>query len=403
MFKFALKNMAIKKVQIILVTLSVVISAGVAILAYNVANQIDDGITGNSQYYSLIVGPSGSNTDLAMNSIYFTGVPLETIPYSYMNELQSKYPDEIRSIIPLSIGGGTYDNQYKVIGTSSALFTTKSENRKIEFKEGGIFDDTKNCQVIVGYNVAQRNKLKIGDKISVGHEGQASHTDQLEIVGILEQTYSTYDTVIFTQVQTLWHLHENEHSEGHEEHSHGVYAFLINTKNPTYASKMVNELNNTAITDEHGEEHIIQAIEPMGIVRGVLDEMGDTKYITFVLCGIILAMNIMIISIITLLNMYNSKKEISLMRLIGISMKKINLLYIIQNGIIGLVSIILAFGASRLCLLFMSSYAQRMGVVLNYGKVYGIEFVILLGVFIITILPTIICTYSMARKDSLTE
>ena len=83
MFKFALKNMAIKKIQILLVVLSIVVSAGVAILAYNVASQIDDGITGNASYYSVIVGPAGSNTDLAMNSIYFTGKPMETIPYSF--------------------------------------------------------------------------------------------------------------------------------------------------------------------------------------------------------------------------------------------------------------------------------------------------------------------------------
>ena len=74
------------------------------------------------------------------------------------------------------------------------------------------------------------------------------------------------------------------------------------------------------------------------------------------------------------------------MRLIGISMKKINLLYIIQNSIIGIVSTILAFGASRLCLLFMSDYVQSMGVVLNYGKIYGLEFVILVAVFVITVL-----------------
>ena len=102
MFKFALKNMAIKKIQIILVVLSVVISAGVAILAYNIASQIDDGISGNAGYYSLIIGPAGSNTDLAMNSMYFTGNPTETIPYSYMETL---YKDtNVKRVIPLAIG-----------------------------------------------------------------------------------------------------------------------------------------------------------------------------------------------------------------------------------------------------------------------------------------------------------
>lgn len=391
MFKFALKNMAIKKIQIILVVLSIVISAGVAILAYNIASQIDDGITGNAGYYSLIVGPAGSNTDLAMNSMYFTGNPTETIPYSYKETLEQN--TNVKRVIPLAIGGGTYKNQYKVVGTGADLFAGN------DFYQGAVFDDGSISQVVVGYTLAQRNNLKVGDKIKIGH-GADEHGQELEVVGILEQTYSTYDSIVFTQVQTLWHLHEHE---GEEHEHHNVYAFLINTKNMTGATMLVNSLNNTVITDEHGESYPIQAIEPMNIVRGVLDDLGDTKYITFVLCGIILAMNILIISIITLLNMYNSKKEIELMRLIGISMSKINLLYIIQNSIIGLISTALAFGASRLCLLFMSDYVQSMGVVLNYGKVYALEFVILLGVFLISVLPTIICTYSMARKDSLAQ
>ncbi|MBO5374672.1 MAG: ABC transporter permease [Clostridia bacterium] len=391
MFKFALKNMAIKKVQIILVVLSIIVSAGVAILAYNVASQIDDGITNNASYYSVIVGPAGSNTDLAMNSIYFTGNPMETIPYSYIDTL--KQDNTINRVIPLSIGGGTYKNQYKVVGAGADLFLTK------KFESGGAFNDNNDCEVVLGYAVAQRNKIKVGDEIQVGH-GNDAHSNKLKVVGILTQTYSTYDNIVFTQVKTLWHLHEHE---GEEHHSHNVYAFLISTKSLTGASDLAKRLNNTVITDEHGENYTIQAIEPTGIVRAVLDDLGDTKYITLVLCAIILAMNILVISIITLLNMYNSKKEISLMRLIGISMNRINLLYIIQNSIIGLVSTILAFGASRLCLFLMSDYVQDMGVVLNYGKIYALEFVILIGVFLISVLPTIICTYSMARKDSLAE
>ena len=395
MFKFAFKNMAIKKAQIILVVLSIIVSAGVALLAYNVASQIDDGITNNASYYSVIVGPAGSNTDLAMNSIYFTGNPMDTIPYSFMQDLKSNAL--VKKVIPLAIGGGTYKNQYKVVGSGADLFSNHT------FKEGGAFDDKEDCQVVVGYAVAQKNNLSVGDKIHIGHD-KSVHNQALEITGILDQTYSNYDNIVFTQVETIWHLHEGEEHEGEEhEHSHGVYAFLITTKQLSGASSLVKQLNNTFIADEHGEEHLIQAIEPTGIVRTVLDELGDTKYITLVLCAIILAMNILVISIITLLNMYNSKKEIALMRLIGISMKKINLLYIIQNSIIGIFSTILAFSASRLCLLFMSDYVAGMGVVLNYGKVYALEFAILVGVFVISVLPTVICTYTMARKDSLAE
>ena len=48
MIRFALKNLAIKKVQTILVILSIVISAGVVVLAYNVSGQVSDGISGTA-------------------------------------------------------------------------------------------------------------------------------------------------------------------------------------------------------------------------------------------------------------------------------------------------------------------------------------------------------------------
>ena len=91
------------------------------------------------------------------------------------------------------------------------------------------------------------------------------------------------------------------------------------------------------------------------------------------------------------------------MRLIGISMKKINLLYIIQNSIMGLASVLLAFGVSRLCMFLMNDYVESMGIVLNMSRVYPLELVILLAVFIISVLPTLIWTFCMSRKDSISD
>ena len=113
--------------------------------------------------------------------------------------------------------------------------------------------------------------------------------------------------------------------------------------------------------------------------------------------------SIFIISVITLLNMYDSKKEIALMRLIGVGMGKINLLYIIQNAIIGFISTILAFGVSRLCRVLMNDYVSSMGIVLDAMRVYGLEWLIMVVVFIISVLPTIICTLTMSRKDGISE
>ena len=403
MLKFAFKNMAIKKVQIILIVLSIVISAGIAVLAFNVASQVDEGITNNAGYYSVIMGPAGSNTQLAMNSMYFTDEPIGTIPYSVVTTLQKD--SRITKVIPFAMADNY--NGYSVVGTSSAFLAEK------ELAQGSMFDDSGAMQAVIGSNIARYNNLKVGDVLYTSHSASGAdvHTQGITVAGILKVSHSSYDNVVFTQLKTLWDMHDHgtdeEHAAAEEEehhHHHGtVCAVLMNTKNPGYAMQLVEEYDGKIITAEDGDSVTLQAIEPMAVIRNVLNDADDTKYIVFVLCAVILVMNIMIISIITLLNMYHSAKEISLMRLIGISMQKINLLYIIQNSIMGLFSVILAFGVSRLCMLLMNDYVESMGVVLNMGKTYPVEFVILLAVFLISVLPTVIWTFAMSRKDSIAE
>ena len=402
MLKFALKNMAIKKVQIILIVISIVISAGIGVLAFNVATQVDEGITSGAQYYSAIVGPAGSNTQLAMNTMYFTDSPVGTIPYSVVSSLQQD--QRVDSVIPFAMADNY--NGYNVVGTTPAYLKNKS------VAKGEMFTVAETMQAVVGSNIAKYCDLEVGDLIYTSHSasGTDKHTQGITVVGILEESHSSFDNVVFTQIKTLWDMHDHgeehgEHEEGEEhQHTHGtVCAILINTKNPGYAMQLVQEYDGKIITTEDGDNYTLQAIEPMSIVRDVLNDADDTKYIVFVLCAVILIMNIMIISIITLLNMYHSAKEISLMRLIGISMKKINLLYIIQNSIMGLVSVLLAFGVSRICMSLMNSYVESMGVVLNMSKVYPMEFIILLAVFIISVLPTVIWTFCMSRKDSIAD
>ena len=401
MLRFAFKNMAIKKVQVILIVLSIVISAGVGVLAFNVATQVDEGITSGAQYYSAIIGPAGSNTQLAMNTMYFSESPVGTIPYKVVSMLQQD--QRVDKVIPFAMADSY--NGYDVVGTTPDYLDNKT------VADGEMFSSSGSLQAVVGSNVAKYCGLSVGDVIKTSHSasGLDTHEQGITVVGILDTTHSSFDNVVFTQLKTLWEMHDHnesdeDHEEGEEHHAHGtVCAVIVKAKNPGFAMQLVNEYDGKIISDEDDESFILQAIEPMSVMRDVLSDADDTKYIVFVLCAVILIMNIMVISIITLLNMYHSAKEISLMRLIGISMKRINLLYIIQNSMMGLVSVLLAFGMSRICMLLMNDYVESMGVVLNMSKVYPMEFVILLAVFAISVLPTVIWTFCMSRKDGVQD
>lgn len=399
MLKFALKNLIIKKIQTILIVLSIMASSAVAILSYNVSNQISDGLTNNTQYYSLIIGPSGSSTQLAMNTMYFTDTPLGTIPYKVCEELQMD--SRVNKVVPFAMADQY--NGYKTVGTTPDYLEGKT------ISKGEMFDKTKTCEVVVGYNVAHTCDLKIGENIFTSHSEGDEHNIPFKVVGILDRTYSSFDNVCFTQLRSIWEVHEAEHEEGEEEESDHedmnemVCAILVKAKSAGIAIQLKDAYTKIATYTIEGEskQYSIQAIEPMSVMRNVLEDTDQTQYIVYALAAVIVAMNILVISVVTLLNMKQSEKEIKLMRLIGISMGRINLIYLIQNAIIGLFSVLFAFGLSRIGLIAMGSYALKMGVVLNVGAWYGVEFAILAGVFVINILPTLIWTLIQSRKDGL--
>ena len=397
MLKFALKNMAIKKAKILLIVLSIVISAAVGILAYNISAQVEDGIVSTTEYYDTIIGPAGSETDLAMSTMFFTGSITETIPYEHYEKLKNDM--RVNVAIPFAMGDNY--NGSKIIGTTPDFLASK------DIREGDMFSEK--FEAVIGYEVAKANGLKIGDSMITSHgvsEGGHEHgANPLIVVGILKKTNTAYDNAVFTGVETLWATHghgEEEHHEGEEEHNeheeheeHGeICAVLVKCKTPGYID---------AIQKQFKADSSLLVITPMEVMRQVLANIDTSVYIIYVLCVIILIMNICIISVITLLNMYDSKKEISLMRLIGIGMDKINMLYIIQNGAIGLVSTALAFGVSRVCLLAVRSYVSTMGIVLNVGKIYPLEWAIMAVVAVISVLPTVICTLNMSKKDGISE
>ena len=434
MLKFALKNMAIKRAKIILIVISIVISASVAILAYNISEQVDDGFKTTAAYYDMIIGPSGSSTQLAMNTMFFTEKPLGTISYEYVEQLQAD--TRVNLVVPFTMGDSY--NGAKIVGTIPAFLDGK------ELEEGVMFDGK--FEAVIGHAVAEKYNLEIGSQMVTSHglsEGGHTHeANPLKVVGILDETKTAYDNVIFVTIDTVWATHDHtgeeheEHSEPETEHAtegsteasteaatesssgghghiggnnsheqdhesgeshdeHGeVCAILLKTKSFNYYNQIKNEFS------ENGS---LLVINPSEVLREVLENVDMSSQIVYLLCIIILIMNIFVISVITLLNMYDSKKEIALMRLIGIGMNKINLLYVIQNGFIGLISTLLAFGVSRLCLTMMGEFVASMGIVLDSARIYPLELVIMAVVFVISVLPTVICTVNMSRKDGISD
>lgn len=406
MLSFAFKSMATRKAKLVMTALSVVIAASVALLAYDISTQVSEGIVNTAAKYDIIIGPSGSATQLAMNTMFFTDKPLGTIPYSVIDDLNRS--GQVNAAMPFSMGDSY--NAAPIVGTDPALLSDKA------LLKGEMFDQP--MEAVVGYDVAKTYNLSPGDQIisshGLSHDGAAHADHPLTVVGVLRRTDTAYDNAVFTPVSTIWELHEHhdedhdedheedhdeDHDENHEEHEEHHHAGAGEICAVLVRSKSLADY--AALMSYYGDNTGYLAINPNTVLREVMDNVDLSRRIVYILCAVILVMNLFVVSVIALLNMYDSRREIALMRLIGVSMGKINRLYLIQNALTGLCAMALSLLLTHLCLWGIRGFVARMGIVLNAWKIYPLEWVILLAVFALSILPTAVLTRRMAKRDSL--
>ena len=385
MLKFALRHMAVRRTKLMMTCLSIVVTACVALLAYNISTQISEGIIRTASSFDIIIGPSGSSTQLAMNTMFFTDKPLGTIPYALVEEIQNS--GLASAVVPFSMGDSY--NDAPIVGTTPALLEGKS------LSSGEMFANV--CEAVVGYDVAKKYNLHVGSSLITSHGLSGSGSDHAEspltVTGVLSRTHTAYDNAVFTPCETIWalHDHEDEHEEsGEHDEDKTVCAVLVRSKSIA---------DYSTLTAAYSDNSDYLVINPNTVLREVLENVDMSRRIVYILCAVILIMNVFVITLIALLSAYDSRSEISLMRLIGVSMGKINLLYLIENAVAGAIALALSLLAAHGCLLGIRSFVAGMGIVLNAAKIYPAEWAVLLLVFAVSILPTSIMTLRMSRRD----
>ena len=405
MFKFALRHMATRRAKLLMTALSVIITASVALLAYNISTQVSEGIVNTAAKYDIIIGPSGSATQLAMNTMFFTDKPLGTIPYSLVDELKGS--GLVNEAIPFSMGDSY--NAAPIVGTDARLLDGKP------LASGELFAEP--LEAVVGASVAGQYGLKPGDEIVTSHglgEGGTTHAEHpLRVVGVLKRTDTAYDNAVFTPVSTIWALHDHGEEEEHDEHEeheeheeHDEHDEHDHAHEGQICAVLVRSTGFNAwsqLMSLYGDRSEYLIINPNTVLREVLENVDLSRKIVYLLCAVILVMNLFVVSVIALLSLYDARREIALMRLIGIGMGKINRLYLIQNALTGLAAMALSLGLAHLCLALLRGFVARMGIVLNAARVYPLEWAILGAVFLLSILPTAIATRRMAGKDGLSQ
>ena len=401
MFKFAIKNLLTRKSKFLITMIAIFVSTVIVLFSYNVARQINDGMITTATYYDVVVGPNGSSTDLVLSAMFFTGTLSDTVDASVYNEINDSR--DVMKIVPIATGDNYKGN--KIIGTTRDLLDDKI------LKDGVMFEEP--FEMIIGSNIAKKYNLKVGDDIVAAHGvSESSHSHEkspYKLTGILEKTYTVYDDVLFTSPESVWNVHEhhdeddvemfsgehtehdeNEENEEHSEHYGEYTALLIKTRNPSAALTLIDDVNKLPG---------VLAVNPSTVLRSLIESIDTTTVIVYVLCAIIAVMSFIIIYMINLMIMQDLRKDIVLMRLLGLKRKIITEIVLIQNALTSLLAMILSFAFTRIALVFANNVTVKMGVVMNYRKVYSGEYVILVAVFVISMIPTIFGLFKVFRKE----
>lgn len=440
-FQFVKTNILSKKLKNFLTIFAIMISLLLIICIQNISNQLVNNVENQTKEYDLIVGKTGSGIGLALNSIFFYGVPEGNIDISYYESLQhNKY---VKKVVPVGMGD-SYRN-HKIIGTTSEYFSGDLFN----LAEGRYIEDE--FEVVLGSTIAKQGGLKIGDKFKSTHgfseqaeldedEGEEHHHHDSDytVVGILEPTNTPNDTVLFTTIETLWHVHglhhdedesgehvhdeEHEHEEEHEEedhdheeeeeqevvHSHGqggskeeeqdstalITSLLIRAKDMSSQTMLYNDLS---------KDEKIQTIIPNQALREFLNYIKIFTVVITLIASVSVVISIIMLFITMLTSSIEQRKDTSILRALGASRGTIFKINICQMLILALIGVVLGFILSHIIIGIIGGYiATNYGLFMS-GLVFQKEEIIAILVTILLSLIAGIIPALMVYKTDATK
>lgn len=435
-FQFVKTNILSKKLKNFLTIFAIMISLLLIICIQNISNQLVNNVENQTKEYDLIVGKTGSGIGLALNSIFFYGVPEGNIDISYYDNLQhNKY---VKKVVPIGMGD-SFRNR-KIIGTTPKYFS----GDLFKLAEGRYIEDE--FEVVLGSSIAKQGGLKIGDKFKGTHgfseqaeldedEGEEHHHHDADytVVGILEPTNTPNDTVLFTTIETLWHVHglhhdedesgehihdedeehdheEEEHEEEeHEEiHSHGqggnseedhdstelVTALLIRAKDMSSQTMLYNDLS---------KDNNIQTIIPNQALREFLNYIKIFTVVITLIASVSVIISIIMLFITMLTSSIEQRKDTSILRALGASRGVVFKINIVQMLILAVIGVVLGCILAHILIGAIGSYIVTEYGLYMSGLVFQKEEFIAMGVTILLALLAGIIPAIMVYKTDATK
>ena len=216
LWKIAWKSIRHRSLASALTAFSMALGVALVVTVLVINGVVGKSFQQGAQGYDLIVGAKGSKLQLVLSTVFYNQDPVGLIPYEYYDLMRSsRYSAEVKTAIPIARGDNYQGSP--VIATTPEYFNsvTKSDGKSYTLQEGEFFKYTDYNGAVVGYAVAKKNKLQVGQEIRFGHTNSARDEDLHEpfkIVGILDHTGSPNDRAVFVNLEGFYREHEHGHA-----------------------------------------------------------------------------------------------------------------------------------------------------------------------------------------------
>ena len=224
----------------VITAFSIALASGLLMSVWVVKEQSERNFMGVDSGFDAVVGAPGSKLQLVLNSIFHLESSDRNLTWEQYESVAS-HP-MVRTAIPMAVG----DNYqgYRLVGVTTNLFEVEfREGEKYAVQDGGYIFRPDKKQAVVGSFVAERLRLKVGDKFHPYHgltfDETAKHDEVYVVTGIMKPTNTPGDRVIWIPIKGLQNM------SGHEaDKSTEVSAVLVKLISATQTPLMDKQINS---------------------------------------------------------------------------------------------------------------------------------------------------------------
>ena len=387
-FFLALKGFRQHMFGSLVAAFSIALAGGLLLGTLKIQKQTKASFNNASGGFDAVLGARGSKLQLVLNALFHLDSSPGNLSWEQY-ELIKNTPG-VKEAYPIAVG----DNYlgYRLVGTDPQLFYRHEwkKGEKYKLQSGRVFSEMAK-EALVGSFVAERLKLKIGDRFQPYHglnfKEDTQHQDVYVVVGMLEATGTPSDKVIWVPIKGIQLM------EGHDaEMAQSVSAVLLSLRGATGFNLEIkyNRQGNQATFAWPVAATLASFFEKMNWFRRVLE----------VISYVIAVVGILMVSSTMRSSINERKRDFAILRSLGSSRMVVTGVILGHTLIISLLGAVSSIGIMQgIWWVTESLIVEETGVLLGSMGLGLQDFGVLAGVVVTGLLGGLWSAVHVYRSD----